>query len=57
MLRCELTSYMEPQVTTLLSIPTTWRRNTMTIDTVKIMTSPQPFIHRPIMSIFKNAQL
>jgi len=33
-------SYTERHVTTMLSIPTKWRRNAMTIDTTEITTSP-----------------
>jgi len=36
-IRPRLTSYIKPHIITTLSIPTTWRRNAMTIDMVEIM--------------------
>jgi len=35
-------SYIKFHVTTMLSIPTTWHRNAMTIDMVEIMTLRHP---------------
>jgi len=37
--RRRLTSYIKAHVMTMISIPTTWHRNAMTIDMVEIMTS------------------
>jgi len=36
---CGLTSYVKSRVITMLSIPTIWRRDVVTIDMVVIMTS------------------